>query len=655
MKNLLRPGQQIGHSYLWGVSLASLLVSIYPILVAQTSIGLSVARGISGHIQKLFLILVIVSIGLHKLQNRLKTKSIHLRGFTPGLTCLGLALCIIVAINPILLSWTDSRWGYSKIGGVLPWSDAQGYFAGAYRLLNAEQLDSFNSRRPINAAMFAFRLILSDGHLYRALIFQGLVFGLAFFFFLKELSKFVGFAGLMIASAITYNFAVPFLDITLSETLGLTLSFTAAAVLLRFISNAQASLYYLSVLLLSLAVGARSGPYFVLLFLVLYAPVVLANSYFQRLTVFGIAVLSSLAGTMYNTIINTIYGSSALDQNANFGYSLYGLAKGGVGWTAYQTDFADRIFNTEAELARAVFSEALKSIITDPILFVRGLWLGLKSYLDIGLYGFAPGLTGYLFFAFFVLGGVVLSQKKTNPRLRNFSLAWLVGLLISIPFIFQDGGFRVTAAGLPILIILPALGMSLLERPKFISSLNATNVIAVKEVISRVHRASFRSQALQVCPLLLTSMAMLIIAILPKIVDVGLVPSSSEKVQSCNSDEAVITAELGPRSPAILHSETLDSRRTNSQTTAWYQAQAGYGIEISDALRKVPSDTYFVEAMNQAAGEISPVFLIVSPEDMPDRPRLRQMCGTPIDDPTGALYGIYYVRFIPESEEELLK
>ena len=197
--------------------------------------------------------------------------------------------------------------------------------------------------------------------------------------------------------------------------------------------------------------------------------------------------------------------------------------------------------------------------------------------------------------------------------------------------------------------------MSLLERPKFISSLNATNVIAVKEVISRVHRTSFRSQALQVCPLLLTSMAMLIIAILPKIVDVGLVPSSSEKVQSCNSDEAVITAELGPRSPAILHSETLDSRRTNSQTTAWYQAQAGYGIEISDALRKVPSDTYFVEAMNQAAGEISPVFLIVSPEDMPDRPRLRHMCGTPIDDPTGALYGIYYVRFIPESEEELLK
>lgn len=655
MKNLFRPGQQVPHSYLWSVSLASLLVSLYLILVAQTSIGLSVARGISSHIQKFFLLSVIASIGLHAFHNRSKTRSLNLRGFTSGSTCLGLALCIIVAINPILLSWTDSQWGYSKIGGALPWSDAQGYFAGAYRVLNIEQLNSFNSRRPINAVMFAFRLLLSDGHLYRALVIQGLVFGLAFFFFLKELSKFVGFAGLMIASAITYNFAVPFLDVTLTETLGLTLSFTAATVLLRFISNGQASLYYLSVLLLSLAEGARSGPYFVLLLLVLYAPVVLANSHFQRLTVFGVAMLCSLAGTMYNTIINTIYGSSALDQNSNFAYSLYGLAKGGVGWTAYQTDFADRIFNTEGERVRALFAEALKSIITDPILFVKGLWLGLKSYLDIGLYGFASGLTSDIFFAFFVLGWVVLSQKKTNPRLRNLSLFWLAGLLISIPFIFQDGGFRVTAVALPILVILPALGMSLLEKPKFASSFNVTNATAVKEVISRVHRTSCRNQALQVCPLLLTCVAMLIIGILPKIADVGLVPSSSEKIHVCNSDETVITAELGPRSPAILHSETLDSRRMNSQTTAWYQAHVGYGIEIADALRKVPADVYLVEAMNQAAGAIDPVFLLVPPEDMPNKPRLRNMCGTPFDDPIGAKYGMYYVRFISEPDEELLK
>ena len=478
MKNLLRPNQRIGHSYLLGIGLATLLVSLYLTLVAQSSVGLSVAKGLSSHSQSLFLIIVIVSVCLNRLQTKLKTKDSNRSQFTPILTSLGLAICVIVAINPILLSWTDSQWGYSKIGGVLPWSDAQGYFAGAYRVLNIEQLNSFNSRRPINAVMFAFRLLLSDGHLYRALVIQGLLFGLAFFFFLKELSKFVGFAGLMIASAITYNFAVPFLDVTLTETLGLTLSFTAATVLLRFISNGQASLYYLSVLLLSLAEGARSGPYFVLLLLVLYAPVVLANSHFQRLTVFGVAMLCSLAGTMYNTIINTIYGSSALDQNNNFAYVLYGLAKGGVGWMGFQTDFADRIFNTEGERVRALFAEALKSIITDPMLFVKGLWLGLKSYLDIGLYGFASGLTSFIFFAFFVLGWVVLSQKKTNPRLRNLSLFWLAGLLISIPFIFQDGGFRVTAVALPILVILPALGMSLLEKPKFASSFNVTNATA---------------------------------------------------------------------------------------------------------------------------------------------------------------------------------
>ena len=624
-------------------------------MVTQTSTGLLVAKSFSSHSQAFFLLLVAASMLLQKLQLKLQTYSSDLRKFMPMMTCLGLVLCVVVAINPILLSWADSRWGYSKIGGVLPWSDAQSYFSGAFRLLNNEQVDSFNSRRPINAVLFAFRLLLSDGHLYRALVIQGLVLGLAFFFFLKELSKFVSFTGLILASAITYNFAVPFIDVTLSETLGLSFSFAATTVLLRFINKGQASLYYLSILLLSLAVGARSGPYFVLLLLVLYAPVMLANSHLQRLVAFGTALLCSLAGTMYNTFMNVIYGSSALNQNGNFAYTIYGLAKGGVGWTAYQTDFADRVYSSDAELARAVLIAALRSMINDPSLFVKGLWLGLKSYLDIGLYGFAPGLTGYIFFTFFVLGWVVLGQKKTNPRLRKLSLLWMAGLLVSIPFIFQDGGFRVTAAGFPILIILPALGTSFLQRYKFTSSCATTNAIASEEVINRVHSTSRRSRVSHFFPLLLTCAAMLIFAFLPKIMDVGLVLSETHKTQACDTDETVITAELGPRSPAILHSETTDSHRVNAETTASYLAHIGYGIEIADALRKVPSDTFLVETMNQAAGEFSPVFLLVSEKDMPNIPRLENMCGIPIDDPTGARYGMYYVRLVPEQDLKLLK
>ena len=59
--------------------------------------------------------------------------------------------------------------------------------------------------------------------------------------------------------------------------------------------------------------------------------------------------------------------------------------------------------------------------------------------------------------------------------------------------------------------------------------------------------------------------------------------------------------------------------------------------------------------MNQAAGEFSPVFLLVSEKDMPNIPRLENMCGIPIDDPTGARYGMYYVRLVPEQDQKLLK
>jgi hypothetical protein len=53
--------------------------------------------------------------------------------------------------------------------------------------------------------------------------------------------------------------------------------------------------------------------------------------------------------------------------------------------------------------------------------------------------------------------------------------------------------------------------------------------------------------------------------------------------------------------------------------------------------------------MNQAAGAIDPVLLLVPPEDMPNKPRLRNMCGTPFDDPN-VENGMYSVRFISEPD-----
>ena len=648
MRTLLGSWRQAPGLLIWNIVAAGTLVFLYITLVSETSVGLSISRVVSSSLQEMLFLIAIVSVGTNKLIKKRRV-NFHVKVLTPWISILGMAFCVILAINPVLLSWLDARWGYSKIGGVLPWSDARGYFEGAYRLLNAEQLDSFNSRRPINAAMFAFRLLLSDGHLYWALILQAAGFGLALFFFLRELSKFVSFSGLVIACSVGYSFAIPFLDITLSETLGLTLSLAAATVLLRFISTGQAGLYYFSILLLSLAVSARSGPYFVILLLVLYAPVILENSYLRRLIVFASAALCSLGGTIYSMLLNTLYGASSLDQNGNFGYTLYGIAKGGVGWTAYQTDFAGRTFETESAMARAVFVEAINSIITDPTLFIKGLWLGLRSYLDFGFYGFVPGLPSYIFFTFFVLGWVTLNQKTSNPRLRNISLVWLVGLLVSVPFIFQDGGFRVTATGLPIFMILPALGMAILEGPK----VTGDSLLMSTSDFGRVHRPFQSRQILSFLQVLLMCMTMLIIGVIPSYFDVGLVPDVSRELHICQTGETPITAELGPRQPAFLHSNTNVSRQANSQPTAWYLAQVnGHGIEIADALRKVPADLYLVGAMNQTLGEVSSVYLLISPKDLPDRPRLRNMCGTLIDDPLGAQYSIYHVRFIPEGDEE---
>lgn len=560
----------------------------------------------------------------------------------------GALLCICITLNSILLTWINSHWGYSKIGGVLPWSDARNYFEGAYLLANAEQLDAFNSRRPINAALFSLRLFLTNGNFYHSMLFQGILFSLSIFFFLKELSRHVYFPGLLIAGVIILQYAKPYLDLTLSETLGLTLSFAGTTALLNFIRSANTSAFFLSVVLISLAMSARSGPYFILLALVLYSPMLQAKSLGKRVGSLVITLFCSLIGTFNSMFLNALYGQGN-SQNGNFSFTLYGIAKGGLGWLAYQADFSNQVFTSEAALSRAVLHEAFLSIITNPLLFLRGLWVGLESYLDSGFYGFSPGLPNFIFFGLFVLGFVSISKRDSNTALRSISFLWLTGLLLSIPFIFQDGGYRVTATALPFLAVLPAVGISALSKQGTVKIFNMEATFINKEVKCNLIRQFIKKNYLT----LLFVPGLVLIALLPKVVDVGIKIEKSEHSQMCAPDEIKINAEMGTHQPVILHSkEVSEITSYGNQSTEWYRSQVrAYGIEIEEALSRVPEDTYILETSNHSLAEFNSLLLLVHKEDMPIQSTQLPLCAKAVEDPLGAKYGLFNARVAREGRD----
>src|SRR5215211_2539431 len=66
---------------------------------------------------------------------------------------------------PLIYKWqTAGYYGY-LIGGLLPWSDAQGYYSGAYQLIYYGQLNSWATRRPLFGAFLAVLLSLTGQNL----------------------------------------------------------------------------------------------------------------------------------------------------------------------------------------------------------------------------------------------------------------------------------------------------------------------------------------------------------------------------------------------------------------------------------------------------------------------------------------------------------
>jgi hypothetical protein len=102
-----------------------------------------------------------------------------------------LSLCLLV----LLISWTNGgTLDYSAIGGLLPYSDAAGYFDGAERLLHDGVLTPWAERRPLNSAFFAARLFISGENFYYAMMIQAAVAATALYLASNAVARLQGFS-----------------------------------------------------------------------------------------------------------------------------------------------------------------------------------------------------------------------------------------------------------------------------------------------------------------------------------------------------------------------------------------------------------------------------------------------------------------------------
>src|SRR5574339_860590 len=157
------------------------------------------------------------------------------------------------------------------ITGIFPQNDANGYFIGTLKILYGGQITPFAARRPLFSAFLSVILYLSNHNFIVALFILAFLVSLAIYLLGMEVRDFLGvFSAAITMMIVAYFYIGRFQGKFMTEQLGLPLGALSLALLLRGIR--ERNLMYLpwGIFILSLALNARAGAFFVLPLLILW-------------------------------------------------------------------------------------------------------------------------------------------------------------------------------------------------------------------------------------------------------------------------------------------------------------------------------------------------------------------------------------------------
>jgi len=364
---------------------------------------------------------------------------------------------------------------YGAMGGLIPWVDAGFYYEEANRLLETGQLDYFGTRRPLNAILFALRLWATKGNFEFALIIQALLCGLSVSVLASLISKYFGRFAAILTIVPIFAFGMNYIPITLSESLGLTLGCFAFILLWNGILEKKLFLAVAGIFMLTVALNARAGAFFVLPLLVVWMGRAFSSpSQKYHWRALGLSILALALALGFNVLLTALYGKPNVMPHANFAHTLFGLASGGKGWTHALEVYAKEFDSLKEGFAPILFTKSLELIIKTPFIFIEAL---LKNGSEAVTYLFsfskidpsdsnAIAILRKLFLILFIFGICKIKKHyKTNKNIFELILIGLIGSLLSACFIWNDGGLRSFAVSVPFFAAAFGIIISLINKP----------------------------------------------------------------------------------------------------------------------------------------------------------------------------------------------
>lgn len=370
--------------------------------------------------------------------------------------------------------WASGNTQSVVLSGLIPLTDAAGYYSDAIRLQYGMDVSNFTAMRPFFAGVLSFFLWLSERNLMIAVSIFTSIAGFSCYLACREIQRTHGAEIAVFFLLLIFLYYRHHSGTTMSETLGVAVSLFAVALLWRGISAQKEWITLFGIGMIALALNVRPGAMFVLPALLLWGGWAFRGHGKFSLKFFGLgAGIVLLVFYANSKMIDFVAGSSGVAFE-NFAWAFYGLASGGNSWTYVFEAHPELGLLKDTEVTPAIYRLAFELILTEPSLIIKGAFFYWRMFFSdswYNAYAFVAGENYWVNQAarwgMYILGalGIFKWLKDHKDAYTSLALITALGVLASVPFVPPTDAYRVRlyAATIPFFILLPGMGLVFLQ------------------------------------------------------------------------------------------------------------------------------------------------------------------------------------------------
>jgi hypothetical protein len=392
-----------------------------------------------------------------------------------------LALTLGVSVASLASGWVSSKQPISPydnsgpasvlFAGRIPFSDAGGWYAGMSAVNNGQPVQ-WVARRPVHALIRSGEFEIARGNYQWSLLIQAAVFSLAVSALTIAAWSAITPAVALIIWVGAFRVGQGFLCSYLTESVGYSCACLGLAYLLAGCKDNRFGVRLTGIAWLGMAWLTRPGPLGLLAVPIVLEVLAPFAHRFRRMAI-AVAVLASVL--IGGKAVFQLVAADSAAENANAAPTIYGLAIGKSWDAAYKAFYAESPERSKLglqEQTSLMYREAWNKFIANPkpalnkslndlshgfeysILSLPGrLWIPLVAM--VSPRPLPEKAIGWILFISAALTAAVMIKRKSLVGLVLFGS--VIGLIVSLPIIWGDGGLRGVIIAMPSLIVFLSL------------------------------------------------------------------------------------------------------------------------------------------------------------------------------------------------------